>query len=181
VAASSGSTGEITVSTPENGKSGIVYGLELTGSQKFKDMPAPFDGFGIAGNVTLERSDVNTGIPGLSTHERLLNQADLYANAQFFYEKGPYHVDLSYRYSGPYVAQYGALTGTSATDAWVQANSQLDLHMSYTTPWKVKFEASISNLTDEDSSIETVGKNTYTIPDYSITGRTYYFKASYAF
>jgi TonB-dependent receptor len=181
VAASSGSTGEITVTTPINGKSGSVYGLELTGSQKFIDMPAPFDGFGISGNVTLERSDVNTGLAGLSTHERLLNQADLYANGQFFYEKGPYHVDLSYNYSGPYVASYGSLTGSSQTDTWAQAHSELDLHASYMTPWKVRFEASISNLTDEDSSVYTIGKNTYTIPDYTIVGRTYYFKASYAF
>jgi TonB-dependent receptor len=169
------------ITQPENGGSGYVYGLELTGRQKFVGMPAPFDGFGLSGNATIERSGVHTGVPGLDPTERLQDQPDLTANAQLFYEKGPLQAQLSYRYTGSYVAGYGALGASSQLDTWVKDNSRFDLHIGYVTPWKVRFDFSVSNLLDSESFHSTIGKNIDTIPTIVNSGRTFDLVARYQF
>jgi TonB-dependent receptor len=170
-----------TISQPENGGAGHVYGLELTGRQLFQAMPAPFDGFGVAGNLTLERSSVNTKVVGLDKNERLLDQPDLSSNLQAFYQKGPYQVDLSYRYIGAYVAQYGTLGANSALDTWVRDNERVDLHLGYVTPVGVHVDFSIANLLDADSYVASIGKKNMIIPSYVNSGRTYVFQMSFAY
>jgi TonB-dependent receptor len=169
-----------TISTPESGHGGSVYGLELAGRQKFTAMPAPFDGLGIAGNLTYEQSSVNPG-GGLSKNERLLNQPNWSANAQLFYEKGPYHADLSYRYQGDYVGGYATINGSSAFDTWIHANSKLDLHLGYNLPYGLHADFSASNLLNADSYDASIGKNSNIIPSYIISGRTFIFKLSYTY
>jgi TonB-dependent receptor len=181
----SGGSEYVTVSTPENGGSGRVYGLELTGRQKFTGMPAPFNGFGLAGNLTLERSAVHTDEAGLDPTERLQDQPNTTANAQLFYEKGPISAQLSYRYTGSYVAGYSVLgdggPASSQLDAWVQDSTRLDLHVAYRLPSGLSLEASASNLLDNPSTYETIGKNTNIIPDIVNSGRTFDFVARYSF
>jgi TonB-dependent receptor len=173
------------ISKPLNGGAGDVYGLELTGRQKFTFLASPWDGFGASANLTLERSSVNTGTPGLSTHERLQDQPNTAGNAQLFYEKGPYQVQLSYRYTGDFVSSYASLgdggPATSLLDTWVKENSRVDLHASYTTPWKVRFDFSVSNLFDTLSFYSTIGKNVNTIPQIVNSGRTFDLTARYSF
>jgi TonB-dependent receptor len=181
----SGGSEFVTVSTPENGGSGRVYGLELTGRQKFTGMPAPFNGFGLASNLTLERSAVHTEEAGLDPTERLQDQPNTTANAQLFYEKGPISAQLSYRYTGSYVAGYSVLgdggPASSQLDAWVQDSTRLDLHVAYRLPSGLSLEASASNLLDAPSAYETIGKNTNIIPDIVNSGRTFDFVARYSF
>jgi TonB-dependent receptor len=173
------------ITTPENGGSGHVYGIELTGRQKFTGMPAPFDGFGLAGNLTLERSGVHTGIAGLDPTERLQGQSNTAANAQLFYEKGPISAQLSYRYTGAYVSGYAVLGDgglpTSQLDAWVKDNTRLDLHVGYKLPAGVRMDFSVSNLLDSNSFYGTIGKNTDTLPTIVNSGRTFDLVARYSF
>jgi len=173
------------ITKPLNGGSGDVYGLELTGRQKFTFLPEMFDGLGASANLTLEQSSVNTGTPGLSTHERLQDQPNTAANAQLFYEKGPWQVQLSYRYTGDYVSGYASLgdggPATSALDSWVKENSRFDFHAAYTTPWNVRFDFSVSNLFDTIGYYSTIGKNVNTIPTIVDSGRTFDFTARYSF
>jgi TonB-dependent receptor len=178
---SSANGGFTTISKPEDGGAAHLFGLELSGRQKFQDLPAPFDGIGVSGNVTLEHSSVNTESPGLSSNERITNQPDVAANGQLFYEKGPYDFALSYRYTGDYVAAYGTFGDSSSLDTWVHANEQVDLHMGYTTPWGVKLEASIANLLDADTYVASIGRTSNTIPSFVDTGRIYTFRVGYSF
>lgn len=173
--------GFTSISKPENGGAAHLDGLELSGQQKFKDLPAPFDGIGVSGNVTLEHSSVNTESPGLSSNERITNQPDVAANGQVFYEKGPYQFALSYRYTGDYVAAYGTFGGSSSLDTWVHANEQVDLHMGYVTPWGVKLDAAISNLLDADTYVASIGRTSNVIPSFVDTGRIYTFHVGYSF
>lgn len=124
---------------------------------------------------------MNTESPGLSSHERITNQPDVAANGQVFYEKGPYQVALSYRYTGDYVAAYGTFGQSSSLDTWVHANEQVDLHMGYLTPWGVKLEASIANLLDADTYVASIGRTSNTIPSFVDTGRIYTFRVGYSF
>jgi TonB-dependent receptor len=182
--ATTGGSEYVVVTTPENGGSGDVYGLELTGRQKFTGMPAPFDGFGLAGNITLERSAVHTGIAGLDPTERLQDQPNTAGNAQLFYEKGPISAQLSYRYTGSYVSGYNVINdGVSATsqlDSWVKDNTRVDLHVAYRLPVGVRLEASISNLFDTFSYYGTIGKSN-ALPTIINSGRTFDFVARYSF
>jgi TonB-dependent receptor len=183
---SNASTSVVTqITKPENGGSGHVYGLELTGRQKFTGMPAPFDGFGLSGNTTLERSGVHTGVPGLDPTERLQDQPNLAANAQLFYEKGPISAQLSYRYTGSYVSGYAVLgdggPATSQLDAWVKDNTRLDLHLGYKFPAGVRLDFAVSNLLNTDSFYGTIGKNTDVLPTIVNSGRTFDLVARYSF
>ncbi len=181
----SGGTEFVHVSTPENGGSGHVYGIELTGRQKFTGMPAPFDGFGLAGNLTLERSGVHTDQPGLDPTERLQDQPNTAANAQLFYEKGPISAQLSYRYTGDEVTGYAVLgdggPASSQLDAWARATTRLDLHMAYRLPNGLTLDASVANLLDTASYYGTIGKNTNILPTIVNSGRSFDFVARYSF
>jgi TonB-dependent receptor len=182
--ATTGGTQYVKVTTPENGGSGDVYGLELTGRQKFTGMPAPFDGFGVKGNLTLERSAVHTGVPGLDPTERLQGQPNTSANAQLFYEKGPISAQLSYQYTGEYISGYSAIgdgiSTTSQLDSWVKDSSKLDLHFSYRLQSGVRLDFAASNLLNSVFYYSTIGKSN-ALPDISITGRTFDIVARYSF
>jgi TonB-dependent receptor len=182
--ATSGGTEYVQVTKPENGGSAKVYGVELTGRQKFTGMPAPFNGFGLQGNLTLERSAVHTGVAGLDPTERLQGQPNTAANAQFFYEKGPISAQLSYQYSGDYVSGYSVIgdgiSTTSQLDSWVKASTRLDLHVSYRLPVGVRMDFSVANLLDNISYYGTIGKSD-ALPTIINSGRTFDLVARYSF
>ncbi len=173
------------ITQPENGGSGHVDGIELTGRQKFTGMPAPFDGFGLAGNLTLEQSGVHTGVPGLSPTERLQDQPNTAANVQLFFEKGPISAQLSYRYTGSYVSGYGVIgdggANTSQLDSWVRDNSRVDLHIGYKLPVGVRLDFSVANLLNSVGFYSTIGKNSVALPLIENYGRTFDLVARYSF
>jgi TonB-dependent receptor len=169
------------ITTPENGGSGRVYGLELAARQRLQMLPAPLDGLGIGANLTFERSSVNTMQPGLDTNERLLNQPDVMANLTFFYDKGPYHGDLTYRHVGSYVSNYATLGSVSVLDTWVRPNDKVDLHLGYDFPAGFRTDLGITNLTNSESYHATIGRNSDTIPSIVFSGRIYTLKVGYSF
>jgi hypothetical protein len=117
----------------------------------------------------------------LSPKERLLNQPDLDTNAQVFFEHGGGGLYLSYRYTGPYVAQYGALGPTSALDTWVRGAERLDLTGAF-TPWgRLKIVAGVSNILNDISYHATIGEHSETIPSYVFSGRTYFLKTKWMY
>ncbi len=176
-AVSSTDNGSTTITKPLNGGDGYVEGIEIAGRLQFRSMPAPFDGFGVGGNVTLEKSSVHLSATS-GTTERLLNQPDFSANALLFYDKGPLQADLTLNHTGAYVSQYNDI---GSIDRWVQANDRVDLHLGYTTPLKIRFDFGVANLLNTASYIATVGKSSSTIPSIILTGRTYSMTAKYTF
>jgi TonB-dependent receptor len=174
-------TGDLVVTEPHNGGAGWVGGVELAGRQRLVALPAPWRDLGVSAALTLERSQVNTQAPGLSPKERLLNQPDLDTNAQVFFEHGGGGLYLSYRYTGPYVAQYGALGPTSALDTWVRGAERLDLTGAF-TPWgRLKIVAGVSNILNDISYHATIGEHSETIPSYVFSGRTYFLKTKWMY
>jgi TonB-dependent receptor len=175
------SSGDMVLSEPRNGGAGVVYGIELSGRRPFTGLPAPLDRFGLGGNLTWERSSVNTGMAGLSTNERLINQPDIQGDVQLFYEWRGIAARLSYRYVGPYVAQYGTLGPSSALDTWVRGNERLDLLLSYQTAFGVKLSLSVANLLDDESYAATIGNKSWAIPSLIYSGRTYLLTTRFAY
>lgn len=164
---------DMVLSEPRNGGAGEVYGIELSGRRPFTGLPAPLDHFGLGGALTWERSSVDTGMAGLSTSERLINQPDIQSDVQLFYELRGVAARLSYRYVGPYVSQYGTLGPSSALDTWVRSNERLDLLLSYQTAFGVKLSFSVANLLDDVSYAATIGDKSWAIPSLIYSGRTY--------
>ncbi len=169
------------ITQPTNGGSGHVYGIELAVRQKFQNMPAPLDGFGIGGNMTWEQSAVHLGAAGLDPVERMQNQPNWMGNLQFFYEKDGINAALSYRYIGSYVTQYGVLASTSAFDEWVRPSQQVNLDAGYTFPFGLKTNFSVQNLTNERSFYATVGRTSTAIADIVDSGRTFFLTTTYTY
>jgi len=166
-------SGDVVVTQPHNGGAGDVYGLELSGRQRFVGPPSLWTALDLTGALTLERSQVNTLEPGLSPHERLLNQPNVDANLQARYTKGPGSLALNYRYTGAYVAQYGSLGESSALDTWVRSAERLNLVAVYQPASRFKTTFSISNLLNDISYHATIGEHSETIPSLVYSGRTY--------
>jgi TonB-dependent receptor len=166
-------TGDLVITQPHNGGAGEVFGLELSGRQRLVGLPSPWNGLSLGGAATLERSRVNTLQPGLSSHERLLNQPDVDANLQASYSKGAGSLSLTYRYTGSYVAQYGTLGPSSALDTWVRSAERLNLVAVYQPTPRLKATFSISNILNDISYHATIGEHSETIPSLVYSGRTY--------
>jgi len=166
-------SGDVVVTQPHNGGAGDVYGLELTGRQRFVGASPLWTALDLTGALTLEQSRVNTLEPGLSSHERLLDQPDIDGNLQATYTKAAGSLSLSYRYTGPYVAQYGALGASSALDTWVRSAERLNLVAVYQPAPRFKTTFSVSNLLNDVSYHATIGEHSEAIPSLVYSGRTY--------
>jgi len=166
-------SGDVVVTQPHNGGAGDVYGLELSGRQRFVGPPSLWTALDLTGAVILERSRVNTLEPGLSPHERLLDQPNIDLNLQAKYTKGPGSLSLAYRYTGAYVAQYGALDASSALDTWVRSGERLNLVATYQPAARFKTTFSVSNILNDTSYHATIGEHSETIPSLVYSGRTY--------
>jgi len=166
-------SGDLVITQPHNGGAGDVYGLELSGRQRFVGPSPLWTMLDLTGAVTLEQSRVNTLEPGLSSHERLLDQPNIDANLQAKYTKGPGSLALNYRYTGAYVAQYGSLGASSALDTWVRSAERLNLVAVYQPASRFKTTLSISNLLNDISYHATIGEHSEAIPSLVYSGRTY--------
>ncbi len=166
-------TGDVVITQPHNGGAGDVYGLELSGRQRFVGPPFLWTALDLTGALTLEQSRVNTLEPGLSSHERLLDQPDLDANLQAKYSRGAESLSLIYHYTGAYVAQYAALGASSALDTWVRSAEHLNLVATYQPAPRFKTTFSISNLLNDISYHATIGQHGEAIPSLVYSGRTY--------
>jgi len=173
-------SGGTVIEQPRNGGAGRVWGLELSGRWPFANWPGSLDGFGVAGNLTLERSSVDTGQAGLSRHERLIDQPNQETNLQLFYERPWVAFRLSYRMVGPYVAQYGTLGATSALDTWVRATARLDAQASLDPGRGWRLSLSGSNLLNDRGYAATIGDRSWTIPSLAYTGRTLFLTVRWA-
>jgi len=167
-------TGDVVITQPHNGGAGEVYGLELSGRQRVLGSSSLWTALDLSGALTWEHSSVNTLEPGLSPHERLLDQPNIDANLQATYTKGPGSIALTYRYTGAYVAQYAALgVASSALDTWVRSAERLNLVAIYQPASRFKMTFSISNILDDISYHATIGQHSETIPSLVYSGRTY--------
>ncbi|MEA1648640.1 TonB-dependent receptor [Nitrospirillum sp. BR 11164] len=175
-------SGSVIFHHPTNGGDGQVYGIELSARQKFQDMPAPFDGFGIGANLTRQWTSVDTKAPGLDPNERIQNAPEWMANIEAFYEKDGFTLDLIYHYTGAYVTQYDYLgLGGSWDDLWIRPVQRVDLHAGYDFGYGVRADVSVSNLFDDISYWSHIGKESLAISDIVDTGRTILVSMKYSY
>ncbi|MCB2107474.1 MAG: TonB-dependent receptor [Rhodobacteraceae bacterium] len=112
-----------------NGQDGEILGLELNFIGQAEFLPYPFDGFGVAGNVTLLDSSFKAptrpqgkfNLPGTS---------DVIYNASLFYENFGLSVRLNYQYRDDWLS---TTENDSLTEYWAPED-RLDLSVRYTLP-----------------------------------------------
>ena len=117
-------------------------GFEAQYQQQLTFLPAPFNGFGYSGNVTLvdSRAQIHPGIYGL-----LPSTSKLTWNAAIFYERSPIEIRVAADYVGQNLFAFGTVVG-NATDDYSSARLTMDLGSSYTIISQVKLYFDAKNL-----------------------------------
>jgi TonB-dependent receptor len=111
--------GEVLLSTNVNGGDARIQGLEAAYSQTFRSLPAPFDGLGVQGSVTLVRSRANYFAGDRVIRNALLGLSRTNYSLLAFYERGRASVRLGYAWRGPYLTTIGSsVTAPSHTEAF---------------------------------------------------------------
>ncbi len=111
---------------PENGPKASVTGLEFSWTQTFRNLPKPFDGFGIQSNLTL--IDGKSEVPGRGDVDVVAEQVERVYNVQLFYEKAGFTARVAYFNNGRYLDGFGA---TEAGDTWFDEVDSWDLSLGY--------------------------------------------------
>lgn len=129
-----------------NGSNGKLYGLELNYQQSFRNLPAPFDGLGVSGNLALLDGEFDTparkGAPFPGTSKTVVNTA-------ISYEKYGVSARLSYQWRDDWADTLGGLGLGSGGDEFRKAYGNLDLTLRYALTSNLTLFADASNLTDE--------------------------------
>jgi iron complex outermembrane receptor protein len=129
--------GEILLSTNVNGGDARIQGLELAYSRAFKSLPAPLDGLGVQGSLTLVRSQANYFAGDRVIRNALLGLSRTNYSLLAFYERGRASVRLGYNWRSPYLTTIGSSITAPATTA---AFGSLDGAAS----WRISRQATIT-------------------------------------
>jgi len=178
-------TDGIPVTTPENGGTARLYGLELAGRRQFVELPGVWSHFGANANLTLQHSSADSQRPDHDGRKTWLPRAPqrMY-NLGLFYDDGSLRADLTYNYTG---LQLLGLTG-NGLDYYLQPTRTLNLNTTYHLPYGFDVGFAVKNLLDNSTFHETQGKSRrYLAYDpgadgaYLETGRIYMLNLSYNF
>ncbi len=170
--------GSIEISQPKNGETAKIYGIELNFIKSLQGLPEPFDGFGVEGNVTVQKSEAETGLPYREGRPiRFVNTPHLMYNASLTWQKYGFQTKLSYNYRGKFIEDLR----DNAVDKWVRPNKSLDFHSRYNFTEKFAVDFDIGNILGGWKYYTTKGDNRSYMKDYMEPGRTFTVRASYVF
>jgi TonB-dependent receptor len=129
---------------PLNGDSATLWGFELAYQNQFRNLPSPWDGFGIFVNFTW--TDSETTLPGRDEKSQLPGQAEQVGNIAISYEKGFFSGILSYNIQDKWLEEVG---GDPSEDEWVDDRTQLDFQAQFRIGDRWSIFTQLYNLTDE--------------------------------
>jgi len=170
--------GTIEISQPQNGETAKIYGIELNMVKGLQGLAPPFDGFGLEGNVTVQKSSAETGLDyrqGKSI--RFINAPHLMYNAAITYQKYGIETKLSYNYRGKFIESLR----DNAVDKWVRPNKSLDFHLRYNFTSHLAMDFDVGNVLNDYKYYTTKGDNPSYMKDYMEAGRTFLLRGSYRF
>jgi TonB-dependent receptor len=111
--------GEILLSTNVNGGDARIQGVELAYSRTFKSLPAPLDGLGVQGSLTLVRSQAKYFAGDRVIRNALLGLSRTNYSLLAFYERGRASLRLGYNWRSPYLITIGSsITAPASTAAF---------------------------------------------------------------
>lgn len=131
-----------TFTATRNGDRGQLFGIEFNWQQQFSFLPAPFDGLGFQGNLTLLDGEFETGD---GRTERFPGTSDTIINASVFYERDGLSARLSWQWRDDWIDTLNSL----GSGEFRQGYQNLDLSVRYAVNDTVSVYLDANNLTDE--------------------------------
>lgn len=136
---------EFEIHQPRNGESADLWGVELAYQNRFRDLPAPFDGLGLYANYTY--TDSSAEYPDRDGEDATLpGQAESVGNLALSYEKGGFSGRFSLNFHGKYIDEVG---GSPEEDVYYDDHLQLDFSASQRLTDRLRLYVEVLNLTDE--------------------------------
>jgi TonB-dependent receptor len=149
--------GTTTVNTTLNGLGGYAYGVELNIRKRLLFLPAPYDGFGVGGNLTAQRTGASYALsPTDIQTAQLPNAPDLMYNLELFYDKYGFKAALDYSYQGLAMEQIQE----TDPDIYAQPVKTLNLSTSYQFSFGLRAGFAVRNLLNAYTYWATYGKGT---------------------
>ena len=142
------------VTRPVNASDGELDGFEL-GFLYFPDLPGIFSGFGLQGSFT--KLDSSQNIPRFDTAGNIIGQdiseffgvSDTSYNVTLAYDRAGFGGRLSYVWRDDFLNNNENRLFANPIGIWRQAESSLDLQLSYDLNDKLGFSFDAVNITDE--------------------------------
>ena len=134
----------VSLSRPENAKSGSLLGLELNWEQQFVNLPAPWNGFGASVNLTFVDSEV-TVFGRESDDLTFFRQPDTIGNVALFYTKGRFETRLAASYRDAYLQGIG---GEASEDVYFDERTQVDFKLTFDATDRVSIFGEVQNIND---------------------------------
>jgi TonB-dependent receptor len=134
------------LTTPLNGQSATVSGLEADWQQQLSALPAPFNGFGFYLNATLTDSESQLGGDRRGEKVPFINQSKTIYNAALSFEKYGFFIRASLNHRSRYLVLIGE---DSDGDQYVEDHTQVDVTMNYKFSPRYMIYAEFLNVTDE--------------------------------
>ncbi len=147
---------------PVSGDVATLTGYEFNFQQKFENLPAPWNNFGVFANLTIVdgESDITSSI----SRNYLIGQFEDTTNIQLFYETEIFSVRLAYNRNGVNYESLGlgvsggVVVDDPVEDVALDVEKTVDLAVQYhINNFTIFFD--INNLTDEDSAGEFLGSD----------------------
>jgi len=135
-----------------NGQNGRLYGVEFNYQQQFSFLPAPFDGLGFQGNLTLLDGKFDAQFVSPATGQSVLRSGIAFpgmskriVNASLFYEKHGLSARVSYQKRSDWLDTIGGLGAGESR----QGYENLDVSLRYKINDTFTIFADAANLTNE--------------------------------
>jgi TonB-dependent receptor len=135
----------LSLSQPQNAKSGRLLGIELNWEQQFVNLPEPWNGLGAAVNLTFVDSEV-TVFGRESDNLTFFRQPDSIANLALYYTIGRFEARLAASYRDAYLQGIG---GDKTEDVYFGEHTQLDLKLSFDATDSLSIFGEVQNINDE--------------------------------
>ncbi len=160
-----------------NAEGGYIRGLELSYTQIYSFLPAPFDGLGVSASYSFTESEIlrtlnpdngvySTDLPGLS---------ESVATATFFYEYESFETRVSFRYRDAFASQQIAINQQTVN---FDSETVVDFQASYDVNDNLGLLFQVNNVTDEPT--KSYFGNEYQTGTIQYFGTQYFFGFTYS-
>jgi len=164
-------------SRPVNGDGASIKGAELAVQRDFDFLPAPFDKFGIAANVTYAEGETDSMVDGVKRTLPLANLSKWSTNATLYYETDVWGARVSSAYRDDYLDGIG---GSGNVGSGYKATNNIDATAFWNVTPDLKLVIEGINLTNEAIDQYTdLGEGRSL--SYTKSGRTFTVGLTYAF
>ncbi|WMJ69249.1 TonB-dependent receptor [Stenotrophomonas sp. 24(2023)] len=164
-------------SRPVNGDGASIRGVEMAFQRDFDFLPAPFDGFGFAANVTYAKGETDAMVDGVRRTLALTNLSKWSSNATLYYETSTWGARISSAWRDGYLDGIG---GNGNIGSGYRATNNVDANVFWNINPHLKLVVEAINLTNQpiNQYTDIIEKRS---TSWTKSGRTYTFGVTYTF